>query len=812
MNDLKFAFRQLLKNPGFTAMAVLTLALGCGATITVSNVVHDVILAPPPYPHAQQLVLVSPERAPGQPHSRAWSAGHWAAFYSQARSFDALACYEWAFDFLMLPDGSQSIGGMTVSRDYFKIVGVEPLLGRIFAEEEFRPHSKETTIILSHDLWQRRFNADTNIIGKSVSLGRWPALTVIGVMPVGLRFLPSPQNQQDPSYDVHAQIDYWLPAAPDPSKPKDGSVQVIGRLREGVSVQQALAEVDGIASRDLDAAPDFAGVKISIRQLAAVLNATGERLLLPMVVSVAMVFLIACGNVSGLLLARGVLRQREYAVRSALGAGAIRILRGVLTECLLLAMCGGVGGVALASLLITLLKNVRGHDLPPMNALVLGWPFVWISFGVAVAAAVVAGLLPAVRAVRRCPASALASATRISSADRGERRLLRGMAVLQAVLTLALLYGAGLLVRTGLNLTRVQPGFLTNNILTMNVTLVKGNWFDFHVQALQQIKALPGIVSAAFVWGLPMTGNAWMGAVGASDEPEKPLKDREIISIRAVTPDYFETMGMSIVSGRGVRSSDAGNSTEHIPGDAPAVAVINQALAEACFPGRDPIGKRLRLSWRPDQPEIVGIVSNTRTDDLTQSPRPELYFSMWQAPAWVKHLVVRTKGDPYRLSATVERELRTIEPAVAIEHVETLGDIRRESVALQTFTMRLLVGFACGAGLLALVGLYGVLSFTAGSRRKELAIRSAVGAQRVDILSLILGEGLRLILVGVLLGIGAALALGRLLGSLLFEVKPTDLSTMIWAALAFTIAGLLACWLPARRAARVDPMEALRTE
>ena len=384
--------------------------------------------------------------------------------------------------------------------------------------------------------------------------------------------------------------------------------------------------------------------------------------------------------------------------------------------------------------------------------------------------------------------------------------------MVQTALTLALLSGAGLLIRTALNLARVQPGYRTENILAMNVTLLKGNWFDFHVQALQRVEALPGVASAAFVWGLPLTGNSWMGAVQAADEPEKPLKDREPISIRAVTPDYFETLGMTIVAGRGVRIADAGNSAEGIPGNSPFVAVINQSLADACFPGRDPLGKRLRLSWRPEQPQVVGVVSNTRTDNLTQQARSELYFSMWQSPAWVAHLVVRTKSDPHQLAATVQREIRSIEPAVAIEHVKTLDEIRQDSVAIQTFTMRLLVGFSFGACVLALVGLYGVLSVTVGARRKEIAIRSAVGARRHDILRLILGDGMRLIALGLFLGTGVALLSGKLLSSLLFEVRPVDPATLIGAALLFATAGLVACWLPARRASRVDPTEALRYE
>jgi putative ABC transport system permease protein len=808
--DIRYGLRMLRKNPGFTAVAVLTFSLGIGTTITVLSIVHNVILAPPPYPNPQRIVLVSPVRPDGQPHPRSWSAGHWDLFRQQAKSFDSLACYEWTFDFLVMPDGSESIGGMAVSKDYFEIIGAQPLLGRMFSEAELQPKSKETVIILSYDLWQRRFNGDPNIIGKSISLWRYPALTVIGVMPRGLRFLPS--HTRETNYGPHSRVDYWLPAAPNPGKPQEGSLHLIGRLRESVSVEQALTEIASILPRYGAAPSDFEGIKASVQPLTRVLNADGERLLVPLVVSVALVFLIACGNVSGLLLARGLQRQQEYAVRSALGARPVTILRGVLVESFLLAGLGGVFGAALAASLLRLLGTVNGRGLPRLDGLTVGGTFAWITLGAATTAALLAGLLPALRVMRRPAATLLASATRTSSVGQRERWLLRGTAVLQIALTLALLAGAGLLIRTAKNLAAIKPGYQTEKILTMNVTLLKGNWFDFHVQALQRVAALPGVQSAAFGWGLPLTGNAWLGAVRAADEPAKTLKDWETISIRAVSPDYFDTMGMTIVAGRGIRTTDAGSKANGIPGDAPFVAVINQKLADTCFPGRDPLGKKLRLSWKQDEPEIIGVVSNTRTEALTQQSRSELYFSLWQASAWVKHLVVRTEGDPRKLAVAVQRELRSIDPAVAIEQVKTLSEIRQDSVAVQTFTMRLLVGFSFGAGMLALVGLYGVLSVTVGSRRKEIAIRSALGAQKRDILRLILGEGLRLMASGLLLGTGVSLLLGKLLNSLLFGVHPADPATLIGATLLFAAVGLVACWMPARRAAKVDPVVALRCE
>lgn len=302
MNDLRYPFRQLLKNPGFTAVAVLTLALGIGVTISVLSIVRDVILAPPPYPDANRIVLVSANQSDGRPHSRGWTAGHWTAFKEQTTVFEALACYEWAFDFLMLPDGSESIRGMTVSEDYFEIIGARPLLGRTFTQDELKPKAQETVIMLGHDLWRRRFNGDRDIVGKSVSLGRWPALTVVGVMPPGVRFLPSPQNASDPSYDLHAHVDYWLPAAPDPGKPQEGSLQVLGRLRESVSLAQARNQMTGILPRLADLTPYFEGVMLSVRSITRVLNAQSEHMVKPLLASVAWVR--SGSTSSGLFLAK----------------------------------------------------------------------------------------------------------------------------------------------------------------------------------------------------------------------------------------------------------------------------------------------------------------------------------------------------------------------------------------------------------------------------------------------------------------------------------------------------------------------------
>jgi putative ABC transport system permease protein len=390
----------------------------------------------------------------------------------------------------------------------------------------------------------------------------------------------------------------------------------------------------------------------------------------------------------------------------------------------------------------------------------------------------------------------------------GERRLLRGVTMLQTALTLALLVGAGLLIRTMMKIAQVPPGFNTGRILTMSVTEVQSwsTWGSFHRQALERVAAIPGVQYAAFAWGVPLTGNNWPATLEIEGQPPAVKEsDKIALPLRAVTPDYFKLMGMPLADGREFRSTDDDK--------APGVAIVNQAFVHRYFPDGNAIGKKFWLNGR-DKPgtEIVGEIANGRTDDLTQEASPEIYLPLWQADAFSKHLVVRTTADPRAVVVAVERELRSVDPTAAIENVKTLDQIRDESLASRTFAMHLLTGFSVVGSVLTLVGIYGVLSLSVASRRRELAIRSAVGAQQGDIRRLIFGEGFRLIAGGVLAGAVLAIVLSRVLRSFLFEVQPNDPATLIVVGALFVGVGLLACWVPVRRAAKVDPLEALRYE
>ncbi len=808
LHDLRFGVRMLLKQPGFSVIAVLTLALGIGATSAVFSMIQGVLLSPPPYRQPQRLVLIPAARADGRrmESPRAWAAAQWLEWQKEAKSFEGIAAYAWSFGFFIRSDGSESMEGMVVTRDYFRVVGVQPVLGRTFLESETGA-TTAPVIILGYNLWQRKFNGDPHIIGKTIRISRRDANpTVIGVMPRGVRFLPSPTNAQEPNYDVNAQVDYWIPARPDPARLKAPEWDVVGRLRDGTTRNQAQGELAIIAARQAQAEHEFEGFTPRVESLTDELNRDGRRILLPLLGAAALVLLIACGNAAALLLVRGLQRQQEYAVRNALGMGRVALFRQASTESLMLALAGGAFGVGVAFGVVKVFKLIGGHAIPRLDAVTTGWPVLGCGLGSAVFAAVLAGLLPALRASRLDPMQVLKSAGPKSSAGHGERRLLRGVTMVQTALTLALLVGAGLLIRTMMNLARVQSGYNMGHILTMSVTAVQGDWSDFHQRALERVSALPSVQYAAFAWGVPLTGNNWPATIEIEGQPAaSKASDQIAVPLRSVTPDYFKLLGLALIDGRDFRSTDTRG--------APGVAVINQSLADRYFPNVNPIGKKLWFDGRQrPSTEIIGVVTNGRTDDLTQAAEPEIYLSLWQASAFSKHLVIRTAADPRSLVAIVQRELRSVDPTVAVENVKTLEQIRGDSLASRTFPMQLLVGFSVVGSVLTLVGIYGILSLSVASRRREIAIRTAVGAQQRDIRNLVFVEGFRLIAGGVISGMVAALILSRALRSFLFDVEPTDPATLLGVGLLFASVALLACWAPTRRAAKVDPIEALRYE
>lgn len=810
LRDLRFALRMLLKQPAFTLIAILTLALGIGATSAVFSLVQGVLLTPPPYRQPTQLMLIQTARTDGRQMDsfRGWPAQQWLEWQTEAKSLAALAGYEWTFNFLIRNEGSQSMQGMWVSQDFFSTMGLKAVQGRVFEPSDFGIGTVKS-IVLGYEFWQRAFNGDPGIIGKTVRISRWDVPpTVVGIMQPGVRFLPSPGAAKEPNYNVNATVDFWAPDMPNPKYLKEPYWNVVARLQDHATPQQAQRELAVLTSREAQSTKEFEGFAPRFQPLTDEMNHDARKILLPLLGAAGLVLLIGCGNAAALLLVRGLQRQQEYAVRTAIGMGHWELLRQVATESFLLALLGGFTGIALAFGAVKFFKVIAGHAVPRLDAVSAGWPVLAWGLLVAILASVFAGVFPAFRALRLDPMQILKSAGPKGTAGIGERRLLRGVTIVQTALTLALLVGAGLLIRTMVNIAKVPSGYAMTRILTMSVTDVQNysTWVSFHRQALDRVAAIPGVQYAAFAWGVPLTGNNWPATLEIEGQPPALKEsDKTALPLRAVTSDYFKLMNVPLLEGREFRSTDDNK--------APAVAIVNEAFARRFFPSGNVIGRQFWMNGR-DKPgtQIVGEIASSRTDDLTEAPSPEIYLPLWQATAFSKHLVVRTAVDPRQLVVAIQRELHSIDPTAAVENVKTLSQIRDESLASRSFAMQLLVGFSTIGSVLTLVGIFGVLSLSVASRRRELAIRSAIGAGQRDIRSLIFGEGFRLIAAGVLGGIALATVASRVLRTFLFGVQPVDPLTLLLVGLLFIAVALLACWAPVRRASQVDPIEALRYE
>ncbi len=631
--EMRFAIRMLLKQPGFTLIAILTLGLGIGATSAVFSLIQGVLLTPPPYKNPQQLMLIPSTRTDGQEggDSRGWSSDQWMEWRKEAKSFDGIAGYGWLFDFLVRNDGSQSIQGMQVTKDYLRVMGLQPVVGHGFEEHDFAV-GQAKVMLLGYEFWQRTFNGDPNIIGKTVHISRWDVPpTIIGVMPPGIRFLPSPGASKEPNYNVNALVEFWTPAEADPKYKMDPDWNVVARLKGGATPEQAQGELTVLAAREAQNEKQYEGFTPRLQSLKDQMNQDGRRILLPLLGAAALVLLIGCGNVTALLLVRGLQRQQEYAVRSAMGMGRVALLRQVATESFLLAVLGGVFGMGLAFGVVKLFKAIAGHAIPRLENVSIGWPVLaWGGLGAAVVASVLAGIFPALWAFRLQPMEVLKNAGPKGTAGIGERRLLSGVIMAQTALTLALLVGAGLLIRTMINIARVPSGYDTSRILTMSVTETRGRdqWTSFHRHALERVAAVPGVQNAAFAWGVPLTGNNWPANLDIEGQPPATKESEKIaIPLRAVTEDYFKLMGLGMLGGRGFRATD--------DLQAARVAIVNKAFVDQYFPHGDAIGRKIWMDGR-DKPgmEIVGEISNGRTDDLTQKAKPEIYLSLWQATAF----------------------------------------------------------------------------------------------------------------------------------------------------------------------------------
>jgi putative ABC transport system permease protein len=801
--DLRFGARMLRRSPSFTVAAVLALALGIGANTAIFSVVNTVLLRPLPYQDPDRLAMVWEESAlQGFPRNSV-SAANYIDWRAQNQVFEDMAIIG-RMNFNLTGEGEpERIDGRRVSANFFPLLGVKPHLGRAFLPEEDQPGNSRV-VIMSYGLWQRRFGSDANIIGQALTLNG-ESFTVVGVMPPDFQF---------PSRDD----ELWVPIAFTPKQAADrgnNSFEVIGRVKSGVPFEQTQVEMNAIAARLQQQYPD------DVKSKGTVVVPLHEQLvgdikpaLLVLLGAVGFVLLIACANVANLLLARAAVRQKEIAVRLALGASHLRLLRQFLTESILLAALGGVLGLLLALWGVTLLKAFIPQNISQVTAIMIDAKVLGFTLLISLLTGLIFGLAPATQTSNFNLNETLKEGGRDSAAGSRGNRLRSLLVIAEVAVSLILLIGAGLLINSFMRLRSVDPGFRADNLLTMRIELPKLKYPDhkrrtaFYAELLSRIEALPGVKSVAVTNWLPLVLQGDTIGISIEGRPDLGPDERPDVVTRVVSHQYFSTMGIQLLQGRGFNEQDRGSSA--------VLVVISETMARRLWPGENPLGKRLKPG-PPDSPipwfEVIGVVNDVRQFELTAEPKLQMYLQYMQAGFFVpNHLVVKTNVEPLSLAATVRRTVWEIDKDQPVSNISTMEEILSESIARQRFSMLLLGIFAAVALILAAVGLYGVMSYSVAQRTREIGIRMALGAQARDVLRLIVGQGLTLTLIGIALGLTGAFALTRLLESLLFGVSASDPATFTGVAALLLAVSLLACYLPARRAMRVDPLIALRYE
>lgn len=791
LQDLRYALRQLRRSPGFTAIAVLTLALGIGANSAIFSVVNAVLLRPLPYVEPERLVTVA--------HLM---KGEYLIYRERARAVQEPALY--AHDGINISgDGAaERLLGARVSSNLFTVLGTTPLLGRTFLPGEDRP-GDDRVVVLSHGLWQQRFGADPGVIGREVTVAG-ESRTVVGVMPAGFDFPGAGTQLWIPfTFDVGAAVDLW----------GGGGGQVVARLAAGATPGRAQTELRALAPTLREAntvwvpAPEYGAEREVVGLQDTVVGDVRGRLLI-LLGAAGLVLLIACANVANLLLARATGRQQEVAVRTALGAGRGRIVRQLLTESVLLSLLGGALGLGCAVWGVRLLATTLPAGTPRVAEIGIdGW-VLGFALVLSTLSSLLFGLTPALRASRANLQTMLKAGGRSSSTD--ENRLTGVLVIAEFAVAVVLVISAGLLIRSFAELVRVDPGFRTESIITARLTPPENRNQDnatrraFYAEILERLGALPGVQRVDAVNRLPLWGGFRGNAFETEDEPYSPGTAAPLFDDRRITPGYPQTMGMTLLRGRALTDADREG--------APRVALINETMARTFWPGADPVGKRFKEIWLDEWTTVVGVVSDVRSYGLAGDAEPEAYRPFWQLPASEMSLVVRTTNDPLALVPLLRATVDDIDADVPLSELRTTAQIVASSVAEPRFTMLLLAGFATTALLLAAVGIYGVVSYTVGRRTRELGLRVALGAQGTELLRMILRQALRLAALGAVIGVAMALALTRFLRSLLFDVSATDTVTLVAVPLLLVGVALVAAYLPARRATRVDPMLALRNE
>jgi len=826
--DLRFGARMLWKNPGFTLIAVITLSLGIGANTAIFSVVDAVLLRPLPYPEAERLIfLLSTWRNPQGTTTSGSAMPDYREWRDQNRTLEGLAGFHYG-DFNLSTTGGEPVRvqGAYITSNLFNVLKVSPALGRLFTPEEDQ-FGRHRVVLLSHGLWQRSFGGDRAVVGREIKLGV-ESFTVAGVMPQGLPF-----------FDNLPEVELWTPIAFTPGDSMDTRSNhfafLVGRLKPGVTIEQAQADASAVARRIVEHFPGNDGMGALVGPVHELLTSNSSQALYVLFGAVAFVLLVACVNVASLMLARTAAREREMAIRASLGASRARIVRQMVVECLPLSLAGGAMGVLLALWVIDLLEVLLPASLPRHNEIGVNGRVLIFTFALALGASLLFGLLPALQTVK---ADLRAS---LSESGRGGSRqgsLRRALVVSEIALALVLLAGAGLMVRSFVKLRQVDVGFTERNVLTMSVPLPDSKYpspdanndlqtpagLAFYEQLIARVEALPGVKAATVGTTLPLgVGRGWSKYFIIEDRPTPASIDQvPSVNYALISHDYFRTLGIKVRRGRSFTAQDKENSQP--------VVIINETLQRRFFPNEDSIGKTIRMGpptnlvSRDAQTQenrfarrvIVGVTADVKSGGLDQPVSPLVYAPL---PQHVREgfsntlaLAARTEVAPESLTGAIREQVRALDQDQPIDNVRTMGELLDRSLSQSKFNLLLLSLFAVVALLLAAIGIYGVMSYSVTQRTREIGVRMALGAQPGDVLRSVIKQGATLVLIGVTIGVAAAWALTRLMATMLFETRATDPATFALIALLLAGIALVACWIPARRAAKVDPIVALRCE
>jgi putative ABC transport system permease protein len=794
--DIRFGLRALRKNPAFTFVALVTLALGIGANTAIFSVVHTVLLRPLPFDQPDRVVQIWESRQDRGWNRASFTHANFWDFRELNKTFDEIGTYHFESLNLTGYEFPERLRAGRVSAGFFRALGVRPVMGRLFMPDESDPGMGQV-VLLSYDLWRTRFAADTSIIGTSIILDD-NAHTVVGVVPQGQPWL---------NYG-----DVFVPLAhiADPDR-VSFEYSVVGRMSSGVTIDVARSDLESVARRLEELYPEEnAGIGVDLAPASDWIASDDlRRALWVLFGAVGFLLMIACVNLANMLLARATARQKETAVRAALGAGRSRIVRQVLTESLLLGLIGAGLGVLLAVWMIDLLKTFEPGSIPRVEQIGLDGLVLGFSLVIALLTGVLSGLVPALQAPYSNLIQTLREGDRGVSGNRAQKRLRSGLVAAEVALSLALLVGAGLMIRSFYQLTRVDRGFETENRLVFSVSL-PGSYDserteDLVRRYLERTAALPQVISVSAVSQRPIAGGSTgMGILPAS-QPQEPGENVPWASWRLITPEYFRTIGITLVRGRFFSETDEMA--------APWTVIISERLAEQLWPGEDPIGKTADL-WRGQDgmaAEVIGVVANMRERGLERDPTLAVYLPYY-GTGWSPNIVIHTSGDPAAVVPTMQSMLAELDGSLPVSNIQHFEEIVNDNMAGRRFYMLLLALFAAVALFLALAGIYGVQAYSIQRRTSEIGVRVALGARPEQVLNQILKQGMRPALLGVGLGLAGAIALSRLMSSLLFGVTAGDVFTYIAVAILLTATALVSCYLPARRALHVDPVTALREE